>query len=161
MAEHDKRGTKQGNKQQKPSAVMDLPDFVQGAESAFLTQLKAVRGELDAGIPKILLLSIDQRDKLYGHALVASVILSHRSAFRASLAPSFTFDSSATDKRVQVLRELSLALKIDPARVPADKKKQYEAGVVQTWGEARAALNEVLETPSARKLLESTPKKPQ
>ena len=158
MADHDKRETKQGN--QAKSSVTDLGEFAQGLELSALQNLKAARDELDAGVPKVMSLTDDQRRHLGITAVGTGMIVRQESSFRAQFPRGNVRDESATDKRERALENLGLVLQVDASKYPPEKKLLYAADVKAAWAKARAALNEMLETPEARKMLDSATKKP-
>src|SRR5687768_14630343 len=75
MAEQDERDTKQSNKQTRLTALPDAGEILQRARLTSLQQLKASRDELDAGVPKILALTPEQRRHLSATAHGAEMVL--------------------------------------------------------------------------------------
>ena len=105
-------------------------------------------------------LTDNQRRHLAGTASGASLMVLSESSFRAQFSRGTVKDDSAADKRERALDNLGLILRVGNSEYPPEKRPLYEAEVKAAWGKARAALNEMLETPAARKLLDSATKKP-
>ena len=124
-------------------------DFVRTSQLIVLSNLKHVRDELEVGVSKIATLSKEQRFKLSMEARAHSMLLNGSLSFGG---PWEKEEKPPVDKRVQALRSMADVLGRDISKFPA---KQYEALVKQTWKTTKALLDETLERPDAKKLLES------
>ena len=169
MAQNDERSAKQQQQKQKSSGggaffqemVEQLPVR---AQLGYLQNLKNIRDKLDAGVPKYLSLTHNERFLLGGEASIVDLMIDARTALQRSLSKgSFAAEKAedpASKKLQKTMMVLAFDLQRDLTKLTPKEQKAHAADVVQSWSIARAALNEILETPSARQLLQAKPKKP-
>jgi hypothetical protein len=149
MAQHEKKGAK--------PAEVDLLDFGKMLESVEVSRFKtakAHRDELDAGVPNILSLNAKERTQLAGAAFGLDLGLTVRlSPFKSPVEGAAVPNpkEQQRDARMSTLKTLLLQ---DPEPMTSERKKAYQAALVHAWGEARTSINEILESPSVRKLLD-------
>lgn len=150
MPEKDGRQAKQ-EAEKATSPILDLGSMLNDMEVSFLKRLKTARDQLDTGLPKVSSLNREQRLDLALAAATAKMMLVQRAGVYRSI--SRNANVSVPEKGIAALDSLALGLSADPLKVPADKQKGFESEFTKAWGTAKMALNEVLETPQARNLL--------
>jgi hypothetical protein len=141
----------QADQQQKPSGQDEFDAFIERTERGFFRAVKKTRDELDAGISKILSLTPDDRIMLATKAEIAGMFLfaAHSVMGPANNDPK---QERPTDKRAVALESISRVLRLDSRKIPP---KEYEAMVKQVWKTAKATLDETLERPGVKQMLDS------
>lgn len=155
MAQYEKKGAK--------PAEVDLLDFgkiLESVEVSRFTTAKAHRDELDAGVPKILSLNAKERSKLAEAAFGLDLGLTVRLNPFSPPAEGKTVATPKEQQRDARMSTLKTLLLQDPEGMTSGRKNAYKAALANAWGEARSSVNEILESPSVRKLLEPKTKKP-